>query len=143
MISKSDIKTIYPLVSSADTCNFCKQFEPRSGMRGSRIFFRGGGPGPTARKQSGQQFFFHFSKVLNLFYSLQRGSNGFITVKIILFQGSRGGPTFSRGGGSNFYHGGRVQMLISIETHIICDFPGGGPDPLFRPLDQHMSGQTF
>ena len=21
-------------------------------------------------------------------------------------------------------------MLISIETHIICDFPGGGPDPL-------------
>ena len=31
-----------------------------------------------------------------------------------------GGPTFSRG----------VQMLISIETHITCDFPGGGPDPL-------------
>ena len=33
-----------------------------------------------------------------------------------------GGPTFSRvGGGSN-------QMLISIETHITWDFPGGsGP----------------
>ena len=30
-----------------------------------------------------------------------------------------GGPTFSRGGGG-------VQMLISIETHITCDFPGGG-----------------
>ena len=26
-----------------------------------------------------------------------------------------GGPTFTRG----------VQMLISIETHINCDFPGG------------------
>ena len=31
-------------------------------------------------------------------------------------------------GGSNFFQGG-VQMLISIETHITCDFPGG-PDPL-------------
>ena len=43
---------------------------------------------------------------------IQRGSN--------IFQGGGGrGPTFSRG----------VQMLISIETHITCDFPGG-PDPL-------------
>ena len=56
-------------------------------------------------------FFFLFFFVLNLFYSLQRGSNGFITEKAILFQGSRGGPTFSRrvqlspGGG-----GGAVQI---------------------------------
>ena len=28
-------------------------------------------------------------------------------------------------------------MLISIETYIICDFPGG-PDPLSPPLDPHM-----
>ena len=35
--------------------------------------------------------------------------------------GGGGGPAFSRGGGG-------VQMLISIETHITCDFPGG-PDP--------------
>ena len=47
--------------------------------------------------------------------------------EIYLFQGSRGGPTFSRGvqlflGGSN--------CLFPIETHITCDFPGGGPDPL-------------
>ena len=27
--------------------------------------------------------------------------------------------------------GGGGQMLISIETHLTCDFPGeGGPDPL-------------
>ena len=34
--------------------------------------------------------------------------------------------------GSNFFQGGGVQMLISIETHITitCDFPGG-PGPLF------------
>ena len=37
--------------------------------------------------------------VLNLFYSLQKGSIGFITEKTILFQGSRGGPTLSREGG--------------------------------------------
>ena len=28
-------------------------------------------------------------------------------------------------------------MLISIETHRICDFPDRGPDPL-PPLDPHM-----
>ena len=29
------------------------------------------------------------------------------------------------GGGSNFFQRG-VQMLISMETHITCDFLGGG-----------------
>ena len=30
-------------------------------------------------------------------------------------------------------------MLICIETHITCDFPGGGgPDPI-PPLDPHMA----
>ena len=46
----------------------------------------------------------YYFKVLNLFYSLLRGPNGFITEKTILFQGPRGGPTFSRG--SNFFQGG-------------------------------------
>ena len=58
------------------------------------FFFLGGG---GSRKQSGQPFL-----VLNLFHSLQRGSNGFITKKTILFLGSRGGPTFSRGWGPTF-----------------------------------------
>ena len=61
----------------------------------------GGDPGPTARKQPGQRFL-----VRSLFYSLQRGSNGFIAEKTILSQGSRGRPTFSRGGGG-------VQTLLS------------------------------
>ena len=30
------------------------------------------------------------------------------------------------GGGSNFFQGGGVQMLISIETHLTCDFSRGG-----------------
>ena len=71
--------------------------------------------------------------VLSLFYSLPRGSNGFIAEKtiLILYQGSRGGPLFSRGV-SNFFQGGGVLMLISLETHVrTCYFPGGGcSDPL-------------
>ena len=80
----------------------------------------------------GSRIFFQFYLVLILFYSLQRGSNGFIAEKtiLILYQGFRGGPSFSRGGGPTFFQGG-VQMLISIETHIrTCYFPGGCPDPL-------------
>ena len=44
----------------------------------------------------------------------------------IIFPRGGGCQTFSRGGG------GRVQMLISLETHVrTCYFPGGGgPDPL-------------
>ena len=40
---------------------------------------------------------------------------------LILYQGSRGGPLFSRAGGgvSNvFQAGGGVQMLFSLETHV-------------------------
>ena len=84
----------------------------------------GGGPGPTAGKHSGQRFFlvlFFYSPELIL--QLTEGSNGFITEKTILFKGSRGGPEFSRGRGSNFF-----LMLISKETHITCDFPGD-PNP--------------
>ena len=29
--------------------------------------------------------------------------------------------------------GGGGQELISIESYITCDFPGGGPDPLSPP----------
>ena len=68
--------------------------------------------------------------VLSLFYSLQRGSNGFIAEKtiLILYRGSRGGPFFP-GGVSNFFQGG-VQMLISLETHVrTCYFPGGVSGP--------------
>ena len=63
-----------------------------------------------------------FILVFNLFYSTQRESKYFITEKTLLFQGSRGGPTFSGGGGgSKFFRGKKL---------ITCDFPGGGSDPL-------------
>ena len=69
--------------------------------------------------------------VLSLFYSLHRGSNGFIAEKtiLILYQGSRGGPLFSGGGGGQTFSrgGGGVRMLISLETNVrTCYFPEGG-----------------
>ena len=75
-------------------------------MRGSRTFCQGGGWGYSDGWTA--FFLFCFLLVLNLFYSLQRGSK------------DRGGSTFLGGWGS------RVQVLISIEIHITCDFPGGG-----------------
>ena len=79
--------------------------------------------------------------VLSLFYSLQRGSNGFIAEKtiFILYQGSRGDPLFSRGRGVKHFTGG-VQMLISLETHVrTCYFPRvGGVRTPYPPLDPHM-----
>ena len=49
----------------------------------------------------GPRNFCQFYLVLSLFYSLKRGSNGFIAEKtiLILYQGSRGGPLYSSGGG--------------------------------------------
>ena len=41
------------------------------------------------------------------------------------------------GGVSTFSRG--VQMLISIETHITCDFPGGSGPPIPPPLDLHAT----
>ena len=60
---------------------------------------------------------YHFSR-------FQRGSN--------IFRGGGGGVQLFSGGGSN--------CLFPIETHITCDFPGGGgggSGPPIPPLDQH------
>ena len=69
------------------------------------------------------------SRLLNLFYSLQRGSNGFITH-------FPGGSNFFQGGGpnANFY---RNPITIT------CDFPGGGSGPHIPPLDPHMDNVAF
>ena len=86
-------------------------------MRGSRIFCQaGGGGGGEVEARRPENSLDNVFLVINLFYSLQSGSNGFIT------EGRRG---------SNFFQG----VGVSKETHIICDFPerrggGGGPDPL-------------
>ena len=69
---------------------------------------------------------------------------GFFCNYIIFFYGSKGSKHLSGGGGGGvqlfiiFFWGGGlggVQILISIETYITCDFSGGGgsgpPIPLW------------
>ena len=79
--------------------------------------------------------------VLSLFYSLQREFNGFIAEKtiLILYQGSRGGSLFSRGGGvSNFFQGGgpNANFFRNPGTYLLFS-RGVCPDP-YPPLDPHM-----
>ena len=107
-------------------------------MCGSRNFWQGGGGGGVQARRPensldnvvffGPQLNLQFTEGVQWFYyretytfpRTQRGTN--------VFQGGGGGPTFSRG----------VQLLISIETHITCDFPGGGVRTPIPPLDPHM-----
>ena len=81
----------------------------------------GGGPGPSATS--------FFSHQLNLRFFLK---------KIILFQDSREGPTFSGGRGvSNFNPGGGGAGGQSIRIQITCDFPWDGFGPPFPSGSSH------
>ena len=53
----------------------------------------------------------------------------------MLFQGIRGGPTFRE---VQLFTGG-IQMLISIEIDITCDFPGMRIRTPYPPQDPHMN----
>ena len=81
--------------------------------------------------------------VLSLFYSLQRGSNGFIAEKtiLILYQGSRGGPLFSRGGGGwgcqTFSRGPNANFFRNPCTYLLFSREGGVRTP-YPPLDPQM-----
>ena len=69
-------------------------------------------------------------KEIYLFPRFKRGSN--------IFQGGGGGG----GGGSNFFQRGS-NCLFPIETHMTCDFPGGGGSaPCPPPLDPHLIWNT-
>ena len=88
------------------------------------IFVRGGEGGrPDCRKTTATTLFL----TLNRFYS---------------FTGGGGGPVFFRGGGGPTFSRGGVQMLISIKTHITCDFPEGSAPPV-PPLDPRMFEQSL
>ena len=79
--------------------------------------------------------------VLSLFYSLQRGSNGFIAEKtiLILYQGSRGGPLFSReGGGCQTFSRGSPNANFFRNPCTYLLFSKGGVRTPYPPLDPHM-----
>ena len=85
-------------------------------------FLSGGGWGDWVEARRPENSLDYVFLVINLFYSLQSGSNGFIT------EGRRG---------SNFFQG----VGVSIETNITCDFPeggGGGVRTPYPPLDPHV-----
>ena len=105
-------------------------------MRGSRNFRQGGGgggPGQSEKKALTTFFFFFFWS--SAYFTEVKWS---ISKKSVIFQGSRGGPTFSRevqlfpggGGGSN--------CLFPIETNITCDFLGGVRTPCPPKRDPHL-----
>ena len=99
---------------------------------------RGFGAGGNMR---GSRNFCQSYLVLSLFYSLQRGSNGFIAEKtiLILYQGPIGGPLFSRGGGvSNFFRvggggGQNASFFRNPCTYLLFSRGGvsGPPIPLW------------
>ena len=63
----------------------------------------GGGPGQTDKKSSDNVFFFFF---FFFFLAYSTEVKWSISRKSIIFQGSRRGPTFSRGGGVQLFPGG-------------------------------------
>ena len=94
------------------------------------------GRGQHARIQDFLSAYF----VLSLFYSLQRGSNGFITEKTILmlYQGSRGGPLFSRGGGCQTFSmggGSKSYFFRNPYTYLLFSREGGCVRTPYPPLD--------
>ena len=99
-------------------------------MCGSRNFVRGGGGGGSrsdSRNTALTTFFFFFLHSPQFILQFTDGVQWFYYRENYTF------PRIQRR--SNIFQGvqlflGGVQMLISIETHITCDFPGGGPDSL-------------
>ena len=82
----------------------------------------------------GTRNFCQFYLVLSLFYSLKRGSNGFIAEKtiLILYQGSRGGPLYSGEVGVQLFPGGGPNANYNRNpyTNLLFSRGGGCPDPL-------------
>ena len=95
------------------------------------------GASGTGVNMSVSRSFCQFYLVLILFYSLKRGSNGFIAEKTILmlYKGSRGGPLFSGGGGClTFFQGGpNANFYRNPYTYLL--FSRGSVRTPYPPLD--------
>ena len=103
----------------------------------------GGGEGGGGNMR-GSRNFYQFYLVLSLFYSLKRGSNGFIAEKtiLILYKGSRGGPLFSGGGGEGvsilLSRGGGPNANFYRNTYTYLLFSRGSVRTPYPSLDPHM-----
>ena len=107
-------------------------------MRGSSNCRLGRGGGQSDKKKLWQCFVF---LVLSLFYCSQMVN----FEENYHFQGSRGGPTFSRGvgGGPTYSRGGGVQLLIPYRNPYNLWFSRGGVRTPVLPsgsaLEEHFS----
>ena len=106
----SEIKTLHPRawetkLSAKDAG--CAGNKITAPMRGSRNEFSSGRVQVTLTKKSPDVFFFSPQLIL------QKSMVNFKeSKKTIIFHGSRGGPTFCRGGGSNFFQGGPIAYFL-------------------------------
>ena len=112
-------------------------------MRGSRNFRQGvggGGGGPGQSDKKGLTFFL----VLSLFYYFTKVKWLISNKKLSFFKVPEGVQHFPGGGGGGVQHypggshffqggGGGSNCLFPLETHITCDFPGGGSGPSVPP----------
>ena len=92
-----------------DKCLKSNQINHKNMRRSKNFRQGGGGPGQSDKKISDNVF---FVLVLSLFYRSQMVN----FKEIYHFQGSRGGPTFSRGGGGGptFTRGGGGPIAYSL-----------------------------
>ena len=115
-------------------CTYIEMFRMQTCCNYNVYFISCRGVSGAGGNMRGSRDFCQSYLVLSLFYSLQRGSNGFIAEKtiLILYQGSRGGLLFSRGGGvSNFFQGGpNANFFRNPCTYWLFSRGGGCPEPL-------------
>ena len=116
------------------------------------IFVRGGGSRSISQKSSDNVFFFFvfffFFFLLFLFFCSYFESSAYFTEvkwllskKTIIFQGFRGGRTFSRGGGGPTFSrggGGGSTCLFPIETHTRRMAENGFAPPQPREFCRHI-----
>ena len=101
-------------------CCSAHQFKPMCGSRNFRESGGGGGGGSRSiRQKKSLTTFFCVFLALSLLYRSQMVNSKENYHSL----GSRGGPTFSSGGGGS-------NCLIPVETHITCKFPGGSGPPV-------------
>ena len=118
------------------------------GDPGIFVWGGGGGGGPGQSDKKALTFFFivffflFFFLFIYLFFSpqliLQKSNGQFQRNQSI----SEGVQHFPGGGGSNFFQGGSY-CLLSIETHITCDFQGGGSGPPVPPSGSALDAAIF
>ena len=102
-------------------------------LRGSRDYCQGVQVQVHLPENSSDNVVFCFL-VLSLFYSFTEGVQWLFQRKLLFLKVSEGVQLFQGGRAIFSMEGGGVQWVISIETHITCDFPGGGGADPISPL---------